>query len=109
MGTNYYAMKKEKPYQGMSIHLGKSSCGWLFLFREHDDIKSFPQFKSWLESHVATGEYVLMNEYGEEISVSDLLDLIETKQNDKYCRGNPDNFENCRNVDGYRFVDCDFS
>lgn len=108
MGTNYYAMKKEKPYQGMSIHLGKSSCGWLFCFREHDDIKSFPQFKSWLESHVATGEYTLINDYEDEISIEELLDLIETKQNDEHCRDNPYNFEDCRNVDGYRFVDCDF-
>lgn len=33
MGTNYYAVSK-KPTVTSPLHIGKSSCGWKFLFHE---------------------------------------------------------------------------
>ena len=110
MGTNYYAVKRKPCLYNREIHIGKSSYGWLFCFQENDEFHTFPQFKKWLENNVDTGEYVLFDEYNQEIKKEELLELIETKQNDENSRNNPDNFnEYCKNVDGYRFSDSDFS
>lgn len=106
MSTNYYAVRKEPCLYNREIHLGHSSAGWLFLFREHDEIHTFPQFVRWLENNVDTGEWVLFNEYNERITKEELLEIIELKQNDPRCKNNPDNFGyGFKNVDGYRFME----
>lgn len=52
----------------------------------------------------------MFNEYNEEITKEELLDLIDSKQNDPHNLSNPDNFNyNTKNIDGYRFTDNDFS
>lgn len=110
MGTNYYAVKKKPSLYNRTIHLGKSSAGWLFLFRDNEEFHTYQQFKKWLENNVDTGEYVLFNEYNEEVTKEYLLDLIDTKQKDTDNLSNPDNFSyNTKNIDGYRFTDRDFS
>ena len=109
MGTNYYAVRKKPSLYNREIHIGKSSCGWLFLFQDCDEFHTYPQFKRWLERKVPS-EYVLFNEYNEEITKEELLDLIDTKQKDKHNLSNPENFAyGEKNIDGYRFVDRDFS
>ena len=106
MGTNYYAVLKKPSVWNRTIHLGKSSAGWRFLFHETDEIRTFPQFKQWLADNVGeTKDYVLMDEYEEEVNVDDLIAKIESKQENN----NPDNFTNCRNIDGYRFCSQEFS
>ena len=109
MGTNYYAVKKKPSLYNRMIHIGKSSAGWLFLFHDCDEFHTYPQFKKWLEREVPN-EYVLCNEYNEEISKEELLDIIDTKQKDEHNLSNPENFEyGAKNIDGYRFNDGDFS
>lgn len=66
MGTNYYAVRKKPSLYNREIHIGKSSVGWLFLFHDCDEFHTYPQFKKWLEREVPN-EYVLFNEYGEEV------------------------------------------
>lgn len=110
MGTNYYAVKKKPCLYNREIHLGKSSAGWLFLFRDNEEFHTYPQFKKWLENNVDTGEYLLFNEYNEEVSKEELINIIETKQKSKNCLNNPDNFNyRVKNIDGYRFTNGDFS
>lgn len=110
MSTNYYAVRKEPLLYNRIIHLGKSSCGWLFLFHETEEIHTFPQFVKWLEDNVDTGEWVLFDEYNKQITKEELLGLIELKQNDIRVKNNPDNFINdVKNVDGYRFCSRDFN
>ena len=84
MGTNYYAVKK-KPTIGKPLHIGKSSAGLKFLFQEiykynsfdwNLEIHTFDQWKDFLENN---NEIVILNEYDEEISVKDFLDLVEKK------------------------------
>jgi len=104
MGTNYYAVEKTYRYGRKEVHLGKSSCGWLFTFSSCDEFRTFPQFKHWLEENVDTGKYIICDEYGSEVAKQDLLNLIEEKQNDPHCRDNPRNFEYNYNIDGYRFA-----
>ena len=109
MGTNYYAVKKKPSLYNRTIHIGKSSAGWLFLFHDNDEFHTYPQFKKWLENNVDTGEYILLDEEEQEITTNKLLEIIDKKQNDSHNLNNPDNFINAKNVDGYRFTDGDFS
>ena len=51
MGTCYYAVKKKPSLYNRTIHLGKSSAGWLFLFRDNEEFHTYPQFKKWLENN----------------------------------------------------------
>lgn len=113
MGTNYYAVRN-RPSTQDPIHIGKSSLGWMFLFQAQNDTwndppivwNTFPQLKDWLKKYtVDTTEYVIMDEYDRIVSYDEFMEIIEYKQNDEKCRGNPHNFEYGRNVDGYRFCD----
>ena len=69
MGTNYYAVKKKprivKIYD--EIHLGKSSVGWKFVFQEQEQYHNFEEFKDFILNN---DEWIIKNEYGEEISNS---------------------------------------
>ena len=104
MSTKYYAVRKEPCLYNREIYLGHSSAGWLFLFREHDEIHTFPQFVKWLENN--TGEYVLFDEYNIQVTKEELLEKIERAQNDPHCKNNPYNFSyGFKNVDGYRFME----
>ena len=110
MGTNYYAVKVKPTLYNRKIHIGKSSYGWLFLFHDCECFHSYPQVKRFLDDCVRTGEYVLFDEYGEEISADDFIQIVEVKQNDEHCKNNPENFDwGVRNIDGYRFDERDFS
>ena len=110
MGTNYYAVRTTPTTweSEWRIHIGKSSAGWLFLFQDCDYFHTYPQVVKWLDDNVRSGNYVLMNEYDEVVPVDDFIELVQSKQNDKHCKSNPDNFEYCRNIDGYRFDDREF-
>ena len=106
MGTNYYAVRKKPCLYGRVIHIGKCSCGWLFLFQDCDEFHTYNQFKNWLENEVPK-EWVLFDEYNNRIKKSELLSLIEFHQK-KDCN-NPDNFAyGEKNIDGYRFSDKEF-
>jgi len=109
MGCNYYARKTKprivKVYD--EIHLGKSSWGWKFCFKEHDEIHSYEQFVKWLENNVDTGEFEIRDEYDRIIPKKELLKLIAERQ--ESAKDNPDNFEYCKNIDGYRFSEDEFS
>ena len=45
MGTNYYAVRKRPSLYDRTIHIGKSSVGWLFLFHDNERFHTYPQFK----------------------------------------------------------------
>ena len=110
MGTNYYVVKK-KPTITSPLHIGKSSAGWKFLFHEvnkyngfdHNlEIHTFEQWKYFLENNK---DILILNEYDEEVSVKEFLELVKEKQKEE----NKHNFEYCKNINGYRFSDSDFS
>ena len=110
MGTNYYVVRR-KPSIREPLHIGKSSAGWKFLFHEvnkyngfdHNlEIHTFEQWKYFLENNK---DILILNEYDEEVSVKEFLELVKEKQKEE----NKHNFEYCKNVNGYRFSDSDFS
>lgn len=118
MGTNYYAVRN-RPTVEQPHHIGKSSSGWLFNFQVQEESwsnppvmwRTWPQVKDWLKKYtVDSTEYVIIDEYDEIISYDDFVEMVEAKQNDKFCRDNPDNFRygDTWNVDGYRFTKGDF-
>lgn len=101
-----------------SIHIGKSSYGWLFNFQVQNTIidgvsvewHNYNQVKSWLTKYVdKLNLFIIKDEEGREVSVEELFDLIDAKQKDPKNLENPDNFSYCMNVDGYRFSSGDFS
>lgn len=96
MGTNFY-LTTWCPHCGdvKRKHLGKSSCGWKFLFHKYKDIKNYEDFKEIIQ----TGD--ICDEYGELWSAEDLIDLIESKQNEE-----ADVYG--ENINGYIFIDNDF-
>ena len=116
MGTNYYVVPN-RPSIAEPIHIGKSSMGWMFLFQDADEPSrdvpvvwhSFEELNEWLRTNVLhpSGEYVIMNEYDEIVSYHDFIDMVERKQ--EQFKDNPDNFTYCRNVNGYRFEEREFS
>ena len=97
MGTNYYAVKK-KPTIASPLHIGKSSSGWKFLFHEvkigycdYDyelEIHTCEQWEKFLKSN---NEIIILNEYDEEISVNDFLELVNKKQSENNEREHNDN------------------
>jgi len=106
MGTNYYAVKVKPCLVDRVIHIGKHSWGYRFLFRDCLEFHTYPQFVEFCKNRVDTGEYVILNEYEEQITTDVLLEIIERSQSDF----NPTDFsEGIRNIDGYRFHSSDFS
>lgn len=117
MGTNYYAVRG-KPTIEKPIHIGKSSYGWLFHFQtqnlDYGDPpvvwNTYNQVKDWLRKYtVDSDDYVIITEYDEIIPFKDFIEMVDEKQGDEFNLNNPNNFRNCRNVDGYRFDDQEFS
>jgi hypothetical protein len=83
MGTNYYvhtpacANACEHCSASERLHLGKSSIGWRFGFQAEEDWTREQAYGLWLE-RAKSGE--IRDEYGETITLDDLLALIERKQ-----------------------------
>ena len=101
------------------VHIGKSSCGWQFLFylgiRKYTCGQSLKKedIDKWFRSGI------IVDEYGDEISVDDFWQLVDTKKNamdyDQYYKKNPKDAYYCRGydqqIDGLRFTkdETDFS
>lgn len=77
MGTNYYWIRDACPTcgHGERVHIGKSSAGWVFSLHVHpeDDISSLDD---WIDAwRIGT----IVNEYGETISVDEMLLVITAR------------------------------
>lgn len=81
MGTNYYYRYTEDEcgeQVGKELHIGKSSSGWTFSFRGHHNlgIRSWEDWQLFIESKGGS----IINEYGGEISLDDLRELVDSKK-----------------------------
>jgi hypothetical protein len=103
MGTNYYTKIKECKCCGRfeEIHLGKSSYGWKFCFNLNGEkyYKNYEELKDFLK------DKIIKNEYGEEVSFKEFINLIENKQSEK----NSQTDYGATSINGYVFYDCEFS
>lgn len=115
MGTNYYAIKRKPSLYNTPLHIGKSSSGWMFLFCGYQDYElnsynyderiNINSYKDWVK-YLSNDDIVILNEYDEEYTLEEFLFLVNAKQERE--KNNPDNFNNCANVGGYRFSYRDF-
>lgn len=107
MGTNFYVKQEACSCCGHEperVHLGKSSAGWVFLFRWNPKL-----YSSWDQLRVWLLDKQIVDEYNEIVPYGDFVYRVEKKQN------NPTNLTHrVRDpsvivVDGYEFYDRDFS
>jgi hypothetical protein len=109
MGTNYYALSETCTTCGQKlpemspmpeIHLGKSSMGWKFTLQLNGKkyYKNWQEMKGWL-----VGKKI-QDEYGDLMTTDDFVKFVESKQKIK----NPED-TGCIVIDGYDFLDCEFS
>ena len=83
MGTNYYihtpscAAACEHCAASEELHLGKSSAGWRFSFQADPEWPREQAYSLWLERAKAGA---IKDEYGDSVTLDDLLALIEAKQ-----------------------------
>ena len=112
MGTNFYAVPKvtetdqavlEKfKLEAPMLHIGKSSGRWRFVFHATDECKSFDE---WIR-FIVDGEYKIVTEYGQEISLDDFKKRVVESQNNKaHFRSDT---EEWIDKDGFLFWDFDF-
>jgi len=120
MGTNYYHRTNVCSCCGRydEHHIGKSSGGWTFGFhgeREKDpDINPLGVVVSFAEWKDRLKEGKIFNEYGEEVSLEDFLQLVESKRNGninhtEYCRINHPEERCWLDDDGNSFSEGEFS
>lgn len=119
MGTNYYAhvnpcIECGKPEE--KLHLGKSSGGWKFLFREQEEYFGYSQFKEFIKQD----NVEIYDEYGREHDPEDLIQKIEdkqdgrshhqhTKENDRYRDLTRFRLDTTGDGESYEFYEREFS
>lgn len=94
------------------VHIGKSSCGWQFLF--HLGIRKYTCGQSLKKEDIDKWfrSGIIVDECGDEISADDFWTLVDTKKDamdyDQYYKKNPKDAYYCRGydqqIDGLRFT-----
>jgi len=87
MGTNYYAFSDPCSHCGRSdgrVHIGKSSIGWQFLFAPLDRANGEGIY-SWKAWKLYLADKRIVNEYGDAVSLAELVDIVENKQTSGLC------------------------
>jgi len=105
MGTNYYVKFDTCPTCGKaenSIHLGKSSYGWRFMFQYNEGrfYKNINEMKEWL------ADKKIVNEYGDRVLKSDFWTMVKAKQEDMPHGGTDIDL---KEIKEYDFYDREFS
>ena len=81
METNYFHRTDicETCNRFKERHIGKSSIGWQFSFKGHNEIHpEIYSFEDWKRELQADGK--IFTEYGEEVSFEDFVKLVEAKK-----------------------------
>jgi hypothetical protein len=101
MATNYYLHYNICECCGRqdSIHIGKFSCGWRFIFHWHHNLRNVEEIKQAMNQE---GAFIL-DEYGRDISYEEFSNMVEEAQKD----GTHDEYADI--IDGYDFIGSDFS
>ena len=103
MGTNYYAIKKvskDKKTQMIHyivndmydefdelynnevkrIHIGKSSCGWKFLFN-YNNFKYYEPTRDSINNFLSNEDIKIVDEYGRDITLDKFWEMVDLKKN----------------------------
>ena len=67
-------------YISQRLHIGKSSCGWPFLFQAHKDTN--PSITSYadIEFYVLKLNYIITNEDHDMLSLCDFKKIVDSNQ-----------------------------
>ena len=96
LGTNYYLEynKCKKCGRSDTLHIGKSSAGWKFLFHKiPNKAESFPQWIFLLEKGT------IRDEYDREYTFAEFLNLVRNKQGEQ-----SQLYRDMELIDGYNFM-----
>lgn len=74
MGTNFYVRKGET-----SVHIGKRSAGWKFLFAPHPEL--YDQTKASINRYLKLNKEDFYDEYGEKVDLEEFWEDIERRKN----------------------------
>jgi hypothetical protein len=105
MGTNYYLRKNicKECARYDELHLGKSSMGWRFTFRAHND----PHIHSTEDWKKRMKEGLIFDEYGCPVSEKEFWEIVEAKRDGK-AHESYDN-DSWKDADGNDFYNREFS
>lgn len=98
MGTNYYSKRKRIIFMpaGHSVHIGKKSSGWKFLFHLHKGYyKDYKTLIEWLRHRY------IYDEYGRRVTLKEFERIVKESQDQK-------DHEGADVIDGYDFYEGDF-
>lgn len=123
MGTNYY-LKRTKPILCFpEFHVGKKSAGWLGLFEatgtndfhfEFETQKPAVTCVEDIRAAVASGEWELVDEYGDLVDVDKFIDFMMNgweweRDVGKDLRIHSDHLDTYRDREGAEFTRTEFS
>ena len=63
---------------GEGLHIGKTSAGWVFLGRAHDDL-GLTSRAAWAD-FLGRADVAIRNEYGREISLAEMVETMSTRR-----------------------------
>ena len=74
MGTNFYVRKGET-----SVHIGKRSAGWKFLFAPHPEL--YDRTKASINRYLKLNKENFYDEYGAKVDLEEFWKDIERRKN----------------------------
>lgn len=84
MGTNYYLIQNKCCTCGRqdTLHIGKASYGWKFLFRANDNPDTH-SIKDW--RRILVDGCQIVDEYDRPVSADDFWKIVEARQSSPNC------------------------
>lgn len=73
MGTNFYVRKGET-----SVHIGKRSAGWKFLFAPHPEL--YDRTKASINRYLKLNKENFYDEYGEKVDLEEFWEDIDWRK-----------------------------
>lgn len=100
MGTNYDLHYDICPNcnRKSTLHLGKCSAGWKFLFQAYPHLKSVEDYKKFMQEN----NCLIVDEYDQLITKEEFWKMVEQHQTEQA------HDEMCFNQDGFDFTYNDF-
>lgn len=110
MACNYYYVYHVSDQVKLTIHIGKQSAGWRFLFRSYKTtwclgICQIDDFEDWVKI-LRFGDGHIEDEHGASVTYDNFMAMVAKNQNQKH----HNNFQGCYTCRfGHDFYDGQFS
>ena len=103
MGCNYYTRAKDVTGKMVDVHIGKSSCGWVFALHDIPSM-GLRSFDAWAEF---LKDRLIYDEYDQEVSYKEMLEIISQRECDLLRHELSDSVRHGEGT--YDYIRCDFS